>query len=134
LATQESESENNEHIKFINLTASTGKPPGQTRASTSTPTSGPRKPLPSAASQQTPDPNLQGKTSLELSTEDNEMIGLGDEDSTNSENIDPNVQAQKKSASLSRPLSSASNWASKNPSAFLQNTLKETAKSGTYCH
>ena len=60
------------------------------------------------------DPNLQGETSLELSTEDTEMISLGAEDSANSENIDPNVQAEKKSASLSRPLSSA--------------------KSGTYCH
>ena len=59
-----------------------------------------------------------------MSTEDTEMIGLGAEDSENSENIDPNVQAEKKSASLSRPLSSA---------AFQQNTLKETAKSGTYC-
>ena len=68
----------------------------------------------SAASLQTPDPNLQGETSLYLSTEDTEMIGLGAEDSANSENIDPNVQAEKKSASLSRPLSSA--------------------KSGTYCH
>jgi hypothetical protein len=49
-------------------------------------------------------------------------VGLGAEDSANSENIDPNVQTEKKSASLSRPLSSASNWAS-----------KETAKSGIYC-
>ena len=65
----------------------------------------------SAASLQTPDPNLQGETSLDLSSEDTEMISLG---AANSENIDPNVQAEKKSASLSRPLSSA--------------------KSGTYCH
>ena len=91
-----------------------GTPPGQARASTSKPTSVPRKPLPLAASLQTTDPNLQGETSLDLSTEDTEMIGLGAEDSANSENIDPNVQAEKKSASLSRPLSSA--------------------KSGTYCH
>ena len=112
MATQESKDEDNEHIKFINLTASTGS--GQARASTSIPTSVPRKPLPSAASLQTTDPNLQGETSLDLSTEDTEMIDLGAEDSANSENIDPNVQAEKKSASLSRPLSSA--------------------KSGTYCH
>ena len=122
MATQENEAEGNEHIKFINLTASIGTPPGQARASTSKPTSVPRKPLSSAASLQTTDPNLQGETSLDLSTEDTEMIDLGAEDSANSENIDPNVQAEKKSASLSRPLSSASNLAS-----------KETAKSGIYC-
>ena len=60
--------------------------------------------------------------SASSSAEDTEMIGLGAEVSANSENIDPNVQAEKKSASLSRPLSSASNL-----------TSKETAKSGTYC-
>ena len=35
--------------------------------------------------------------SQDLSTEDTEMIDLGAEDSENSENIDPNVQAEKKS-------------------------------------
>ena len=69
---------------------SSGTPPGQARASTSKPTSVPKKPLPLAAS------NLQAETNLDLSTEDTEMIGLGAEDSENSENIDPNVQAEKK--------------------------------------
>ena len=92
-----------------------------TSLSASTPVRKRTSPIQEPVQNHPPSKKVQVGPSLDLSTED-EMIDLGAEDTENPENIDPNVQAEKKSASLSRPLSSASNWASKNPSAKNSNS------------